>query len=98
VILVIDVVGANTVREKHLALKMPHRYFDVMLMLDLAQLELRLKRRATDAPEKIAKRLSEAQHEIRQAPAFAWTVDSQTGKPEEDLLELLKFLNVQLGQ
>ncbi|MEK9131964.1 MAG: guanylate kinase [Patescibacteria group bacterium] len=98
VILVTDVLGATTVRKKHTQLSAAHRYFDVMLVLDKTELERRLRRRGTDAPEKIAKRLSEAEREMRQASAFAWTIDSQTGKPEEDLLALLKFLNVQLGQ
>ena len=65
VLLVIDVQGAAAIRAKR-----PDARLIVVLAPWRAELERRLSGRGTDAPEVIARRLSEAASEIRHAEAF----------------------------
>jgi guanylate kinase len=80
VLLNIDVQGAATVCARAAAdADLRHALVTVFLTpATLRQLDERLRRRGTDAPEQLAKRLSVARHEIEQWPNFQYLILSTT--------------------
>jgi guanylate kinase len=60
----------------------------------LAVLERRLKKRNSDSPDRIARRLKTAQGEINQMQKFAYVI--QSDKPEDDVKQLEAILTAEL--
>ena len=95
VLLAIDVQGAESVRgvaklDKTLA----RAHVDVFLMPpSFDVLEQRLRKRATDAAEVIARRLADAREEIKQAPRYQHVVTS--GTIEQDIVNLKKIVEAE---
>ena len=86
VILEIDVQGAEQVRKA-----LPEAVSIFILPPSLAVLEQRLRNRQTDSEEVIARRLSEAEQEIRYAFAFDYiVVNNDLVQAESDLLHIFK--------
>jgi guanylate kinase len=95
VLLNVDVQGAATIRAA--ALKEPELN-DALITIfltpvSLAEIERRLKRRATDTPEVIRKRVAGARHEIVQWKNFDYLVFS--GSKEEDLRKALAIIEAE---
>ena len=85
-ILEIDVQGAEQVRKA-----LPEAVSIFILPPSLAVLEQRLRNRQTDSEEVIARRLSEAEQEIRYAFAFDYiVVNNDLVQAESDLLHIFK--------
>jgi len=95
VLLNVDVQGAATIREK--ALEIPElREALVTVFLtpfSLAILEARLKKRGTDDPAVIQKRLAVARHEIQQWKNFDYLLPSAS--KEEDLRQMLYIVDAE---
>ena len=86
VILEIDVQGAEQVRKT-----LPEAVSIFILPPALAVLEQRLKNRKTDGADVIARRLQEAENEIRHAFAFDYIVVNQDlVQAEAELLHIIK--------
>jgi len=62
----------------------------VFIVVDRARLVTRMRERAKDHDEEIARRLATAEAELREAPKFDWRIESRTR--EEDFDELLRIV------
>ena len=92
VILEIDVQGAEQVRKA-----LPEAVSIFILPPSLAVLEQRLRNRQTDSEETIARRLNEAEQEIRYAFAFDYiVVNNDLLLAESDLLHIFKAQRLRL--
>lgn len=86
VILEIDVQGAAQVRQA-----LPQAASIFIAPPSFAALESRLRGRGTDAPDVIAKRLTEARNEIEQAPLFDYlVVNDDLDSAEAALLNIIR--------
>ncbi len=92
VLLAIDVQGAESVRRAaKLDPILQRAHVDVFLMPpSFDVLEQRLRRRATDAPEVIARRLADAREEIKEAPKYQHVITS--GTIEQDIVHLQRVV------
>ena len=95
VLLNVDVQGAATIRGRALAdLELKHALVTVFLTPpSIAVLEARLKKRASDAPEEIQKRLGIARKEIAQWKNFDYLLFSTT--IPEDLRRMLAIVEAE---
>lgn len=85
VILEIDVQGAQQVRQA-----LPNAVSIFILPPSLKELEQRLRTRKTDSDEVIARRLAEAEEEIRQAFAFDYVITNHNlTEAENQLLHII---------
>lgn len=86
VILEIDVQGAEQVRQA-----LPEACSIFILPPSMEILSSRLNGRGTDSAEVIARRLSEAKNEIKQAASFDYVVvNDDLGRAETDLLHIIR--------
>jgi guanylate kinase len=89
----VDYQGANS-----LAAQWPHDSVRIFILPpDLATLEARLRQRATDAPEVIARRLAEAIEELRQFESYDHLIVNRDLEPAYDLLRSI-YLTRRYGE
>lgn len=95
VLLSVDVQGAGAIREAAATdPDLDRALVSVFIMPpSVAELERRLRGRAQDGPEVIARRLAEARAEMDRWPGFDYVVVS--GSMEEDLASMLRILGVE---
>jgi guanylate kinase len=87
----IDVQGVASLRRAAASQERLRRALaTVFIVVDRARLVARMRERAKDHEEEIARRLATAEAELREAPKFDWRIESRTR--DEDFDELLRIV------
>ncbi len=83
-----DIQGAATIREKA-----PDALFIFLAPPTMREMERRLRRRMTESPEALQRRLHTARQEMEEASKFDYVVVNQDGRMEQAVAEIEAIIN-----